>query len=1106
MKTLIRLSSTTFLKTVLICNFAFIIYNCEAQNVGINGSGAAAHASALLDLDDAAGGNNKGLLIPRIPLTAINAAAPVTSPALSLLVYNTATASTGTNAVSPGYYYWDGAKWVRFAYSSSGSSAFDWNTLGNAGTNASTNFLGTTDAQDLVFRTNNLEAVRVTTLGNVGIGTFVPASKLEVKNGWTSNITDNSNSGYLSYIYENTSSNVASHFIGHRARGTYSSPAQLLAGDAIVAFQGRNAITPSTWSGMTIKASENHSVSAQGTDIEFYNNANGTVVPITRMFIKNNGNIGIGTINPANKLEITQGTAGNSGLRFTNLPNASALSTNSLGDVIPATASTATNNGVYWALLGNAGTNSTSNFIGTTDAQDLVFRTNNLEAVRIGTAGNIGIGTTPATNVFVFTQKSINSNYSPAGYYFKQNDLYNNATFNSSGNINAGLNRIINNASGTMQSSASIVANENDIINHGNLNNTVNAFGGYSGIVNAGTFSVTNLAVGANNFVENQAGRTMNVPYARGGANYISNSGNFSGINTIGSLGSIYNNSNMNIASDIQGSLFSVENNSGGIMNGVAEINGSKSYISNAANLNSNTINANNSFINLLAASTTSVLYANGIRTGIENNAGAITNITESRGGIIYFNNGGNLTVKNFLAGVQTYINNTNALTAPYMRASMSAIYNQPGAAATSTQAIASLVEFQNLAGSTYNSKDINGIVNNVYNKGTLTTDYIRGGYMNNDNDAGGIINASKEFAGGQFVARNKGSITNTRYSYGGTVEFYNKGTIAGDYQRGGTIALTNDTLGSVTTYTDYTSAVIENINRGALNSPFLRGLVVNTYNTPTSNPTLQNITGIESYVEHNGPNNIPKSYGILTNVYKSGVGSVTNAYGVYIGAVQGTNKWSLYAADGNAPSYFAGRVGIGNTNPPEMLSISNGSYTGIAWQGLANKNAAEINNDGNIVSQRGSSSNFIASKPTGYSDARYFSFIVNNNEYGTISYNGIAGTNYNTTSDIRLKENIKESARGIIDIMKIGVKDYNYKADETKNTQTGFIAQELYEIYPQAVHKGGEDVKHNPWMIDYGKLTPLLVKGMQEQQQLIEKLNAQNQELIKRIEALEKK
>lgn len=63
------------------------------QNVGINTTGAAPHASAMLDVD----ANNRGLLIPRVSLTDVTVAAPVTSPATGLLVYNTNASVTGGN-------------------------------------------------------------------------------------------------------------------------------------------------------------------------------------------------------------------------------------------------------------------------------------------------------------------------------------------------------------------------------------------------------------------------------------------------------------------------------------------------------------------------------------------------------------------------------------------------------------------------------------------------------------------------------------------------------------------------------------------------------------------------------------------------------------------------------------------------------------------------------------------------------------------------------------------------------------------------------------------------------------------------------------------------
>lgn len=58
----------------------------------------------------------------------------------------------------------------------------DWKLLGNSGTNPSTNFLGTTDNQRLVFRTNNTEKATILGNGSVGVGISTPTRLLEVQN------------------------------------------------------------------------------------------------------------------------------------------------------------------------------------------------------------------------------------------------------------------------------------------------------------------------------------------------------------------------------------------------------------------------------------------------------------------------------------------------------------------------------------------------------------------------------------------------------------------------------------------------------------------------------------------------------------------------------------------------------------------------------------------------------------------------------------------------------------------------------------------------------------------------------------------------------------
>jgi len=65
-------------------------------------------------------------------------------------------------------------------WASAGSVTGAWMLTGNSGTNATTNFVGTTDAVDLVFRTDNTEKMRVRANGRVGIGTSAPITKLHV--------------------------------------------------------------------------------------------------------------------------------------------------------------------------------------------------------------------------------------------------------------------------------------------------------------------------------------------------------------------------------------------------------------------------------------------------------------------------------------------------------------------------------------------------------------------------------------------------------------------------------------------------------------------------------------------------------------------------------------------------------------------------------------------------------------------------------------------------------------------------------------------------------------------------------------------------------------
>ena len=97
--------------------------------------------------------------------------------------------------------------------------------------------------------------------------------------------------------------------------------------------------------------------------------------------------------------------------------------------------------------------------------------------------------------------------------------------------------------------------------------------------------------------------------------------------------------------------------------------------------------------------------------------------------------------------------------------------------------------------------------------------------------------------------------------------------------------------------------------------------------------------------------------------------------------------------------------------------------------------------------------------------------------------------------SDKRLKENIKLTKKGISLIKDIKVRDFNWK-NSPSNTVTGFVAQELYKVIPEAVKKGGTNPKTNPWTVNYQVLIPYMIKAIQEQQKLIENLQKQIDQL----------
>lgn len=125
-------------------------------------------------------------------------------------------------------------------------------------------------------------------------------------------------------------------------------------------------------------------------------------------------------------------------------------------------------------------------------------------------------------------------------------------------------------------------------------------------------------------------------------------------------------------------------------------------------------------------------------------------------------------------------------------------------------------------------------------------------------------------------------------------------------------------------------------------------------------------------------------------------------------------------------------------------------------------------------------------------------------------------------TSDRRLKENIKPLSYGLKEVLQLRPVSFKWKSEqlddfiipeEDQKTKLGFIAQELLEVIPEIVQTSHwREYEENPGVlqkeemhrygVSYSELIPVLVKAIQEQEEQIVALEAQQ----KRLKKLSKK
>ena len=124
---------------------------------------------------------------------------------------------------------------------------------------------------------------------------------------------------------------------------------------------------------------------------------------IERLRILDAGNIGIGATAPSTKLHLFSATAGVLRLQDGTEGAGKLMVSDANGAVSWASAGSVFT--VDWDTFGNSGTTPATNFLGTTNAQDLVIRTNNIERMRVQSDGNVRINSGPT-----LSQLQVNGN------------------------------------------------------------------------------------------------------------------------------------------------------------------------------------------------------------------------------------------------------------------------------------------------------------------------------------------------------------------------------------------------------------------------------------------------------------------------------------------------------------------------------------------------------------------------------------------------------------------------------------------------------------------------------------------------------------------------
>ncbi|MFA6274139.1 MAG: tail fiber domain-containing protein, partial [Candidatus Paceibacterota bacterium] len=365
-----------------------------------------------------------------------------------------------------------------------------------------------------------------------------------------------------------------------------------------------------------------------------------------------------------------------------------------------------------------------------------------------------------------------------------------------------------------------------------------------------------------------------------------------------------------------------------------------------------------------------------------------------------------------------------------------------------------------------------------------------------NDNVAFGYRSLYSNITGNKNVAIGNYALFTQSFSNGGTV--WDSDNVAVGYQAlysnqpdATSSGIENTALGNYALYSNTTGSAnvalglssLFSVTTGGSNTAIgYMALASNT--TGNENVALGYEAGRNSGQNGSYNGNILIGYSTADGIDDGADNNILIGYNLDLQTANGDGQLSIgnlifgTGLGATGATVSTGSVGIGVAVPGAKLDVQTDSASGYV---------AKFFNDGNNVNRYGILIQAGEDTP-GASDNIFIQFNDGDGtDLGSYCYSG-GGLGACSPSDERLKENISDTLVGLNDLMQIQVRDFSFISDENHNMIHGFIAQELYEAYPDAVIVPSDPDKY--WKIMTSQLTPLIVESIQEMNLKINEIN----------------